>query len=342
MNKENDEFISLFQVTRAIDSRYKVLLELYNKNKEKTDEFSKEIDNLKMALDIENKMYFNISPDKSNRYMQIIFMDRPLVPTSDFESIVDLNAKDKIERRILMNLSNLLLNSEEILNQLSTQEKNGLDYMRQIGIPKEILIKEISTTKYLDLSIMHDIYSTFIMLLNETPNALETVKKTTYEKKKWLTDKLTKAKFDITFIYKELEKEMIFDSFESTSPKYFLSEQVIKKLDMDNIAPEINSNYKNAKVEEIVISQIYKLLEISNAEFGSQDIEFNSILRELYLRSASVFLDDEIQYDIKRQFNKIHRNSNSNSFQNVSEALIDKALNSYTKDKQKIFIRSHF
>ena len=322
--QEND-FKQIQRLIKNNTSIYNIYLKMYNleiNNKVESEEYKTLIDYLNISIDVENSIYneldFKNNIDKCIAWISYIEQDSENV-NNTAALIINNNKNEIIFERIFNNLSNYIheyFNSSIIssVNYISKELKLDDNFSNQIISSLEI-----------SYNIDKDILSSTLLLINNHINS------------KILEEKLLLSKYILPFINKELEEQLIENKF--YIPKTInINSEIIAELNGLN---SINyNNRKDINGLKIVKQNILDLLNIKNIEYRDENIQAIAIIKECFIRSGFIFINDDIKEQLNYEFHEIIDNKDNYEELkdlSISIEIIKKCFLKIKEDKEKIF-----
>lgn len=167
-----------------------------------------------------------------------------------------------------------------------------------------------------------DFYNSFLSILNDF------IEKEEYS---FLHQKLIELKYNVVFINKEYEQDFIDKNFDVSKDLYIISKIVseINKIEYENII-----DMKNVFGKKLFLKQMLELLEISDMDYNNTNKYFESIVRQILIKTAFLQMnDDELEkcnnnfhnyieskeYIDKHPYDKISENIIINSFKKINK-----------------------
>lgn len=333
----NGDFIqieNLIKVTSSIDSIYRKLYDLEINGRKYTEEYNKLIEELKISIEIEKKQY----KDCNLNYWKCVawnyyFLNKkvPIDFTNNIENVMEQDYNYRIIRRILNTLENIMnLDFKSIKRALPLDIEKKL---KQLGIYNN----DKFLSKLVDSS-SEVIYSLELDILNAYLNFLEEFKtKNEYE---YLKKELINSKYNLSFIKKKIESDMISNNFEVSDTIYINS-----KFYADLVYLDFKSynDLRNSYGEEKVINQIIKLLEIGDMDYSDSNKICTSVLRQCLIRAILLTMENDMISKINSKYCKYIQDNKymqKHSDDRISRQLIDNCFNNIEKDREKVNIIS--
>lgn len=323
--KDFDELEELIKITTTIETLYNKLYELEINNKKTTKEYDKMLNCLIMVIELENKKYqeSKLNSHKAIAWLDYLLEDRlPLTFENNMESIIKLNNNELTKRRIINNLISKIINCK---NEGYSDKMN-------------YLISELEYFKINRRGTNPENYDEFVnnhILKEETINIFLTNlkeqievcnKKEEYKK---YQEQLIKTKYNISFIHKKNEMNIIENNFNIENIPYIdpitlygysLWDEIIKK------------DY----AREIYAFNTCELVNISDDDYDNQEKIIIALLRQANIKTALSLLEEKEQTEIYDGFEKLIKTDKYLSFcpnSKMSELLVKNSF------KKKILSR---
>ncbi|MDO4963756.1 MAG: hypothetical protein Q4E75_06665, partial [bacterium] len=154
------------------------------------------------------------------------------------------------------------------------------------------------------------------------------------EKNKNVKNKLIKSIYDIAFISKNLEQDIIENKFELFNPLYITSGFVS---DINNISRHEYNIFKKNNIKDIANYQIAFLLNICDIDYNSINKYIESILRKALLRTCFTFLNENDLEDLNISFRDYIDSKNfldKHPYDKISKSEIINCFKKINKDKE--------
>lgn len=325
-----DAFI---KIASSIDTIYKRLYQLEVDNQKESAEYKNLLEYLDISLKVEKDYYdkINFSINKYELTINYLMQDRmPNNPKSDLEAIILQENFNRVIRRVIANLDSRALNNQQALQKKVPNQFIELLQFFNNQITNESVLKSINSSILMKQSFENETLNTFLLFLKEESDDKENVS---------FKDRLLKAKYDIIFVNKEIETEMLKSRFNVMN---FIFDSKATA-DILNINSELYNILKKEYGLKISTYQIKKLLELSDIDYGNEKNTLASILRQAYMKSAFLLLDDEVISEINYDFHDLIEDPEYYNQQNedkISTSLIIKTFRNIEKDREKYKVLS--
>ena len=283
----------IIQTTTSIAALYQKLFILEVNGGKDTLEYTKLLDYLNVALEVEEQAYrnANLDNDKSNTLMQYILDNK--VPDgfiNDFESIIEADYSNMVFKRILNNLAyNVAFDYERIKKSLP---KHLIASMKRLGIPnpQQYVFQAVYSGTELKRAFEKDILNGFLVFLQECTH------KSVYQS---FRKDLIYVKYNMSFVYKFLENDLVNSKF--VIPEVFTASSILVR-DITQTDDDFYISLKDDYGTKAAINQISALIQVSDVDYDDVNDVFTSILRECMLRSSFLFMSDEALLSINEKF----------------------------------------
>lgn len=272
-------------LTELIDEVYKNLYEC-----EFCDDsinFQKNLQHLQILIEEERKRYFQLW----SNFQKIPLMIESIVNSgkiayqyADIEAIVVQKMNDRVYRRIVAQL-------EYAFNFqfASCEDKSHLQFLLVLSDPPQVgisLSHELSYHVDMERAYQSDYYSIFLSLLND------------YLKKK-KDSTLMKTKYDVSFLNRDIETDMLESHFQINS-SYF------SRIDWNALLYRLHPNFYAEIVSgdsaEKLQHHIRVLLQLDNRAYEDENMALEVLLRSCFIRAALTMIDDTTFQQIKEIF----------------------------------------
>lgn len=322
----------IIQTTTSIQTLYQKLFLLEVMGRKDTIEYTKLLDYLNIALEVEEQTYCSayLDNNKSQALIQYILDNK--VPDgfkNDFESILMLDYSNIVLRRVLNNLNyNIAFDYERIKKSLS---KDLINSMRKLGIPnfQEVIFQAVYSGAELKRAFEKDILVGFLVFLDECVHKLD------YQSFK---KDLLFVKYNMSFVYKFLENDMVNNKF--VVPDVFTFSSTLVR-DVTRTDDDFYGSLKDDYGAKASIKQISALLQVSDADYDNGNEMITAILRECMLRSSFLFMSDEALLNLNEEFHDfVESREYLQEYPNnqISEDKIIKCFRSIKRDRNKLVL----
>ena len=325
--KDFAELEELIKITTTIETLYNKLYELEINNKKTTKEYDKTLSYLIMVIELENKKYqeSKLNSHKAIAWLSHLLEDRsPIHFENNMESIIKLENKELSKRRIINNLISKIIDcknegfSDKICNIINELEffkinKHGSNPENYDEFVNNHILKEETIGIYLHI-------------LKEQ---IQICKKK--EEYKTYQEQLIKIKYNMCFIHKKNETDMIENSFDLEKISYI---DPITLYGYSIWDEKIKKSY----ARQIYSFNTYELVSLSDDDYNKEGTLITAILRQIYIKTALSLLEENEQYKIYKNFLKLIETNRYLSFcpnSQISEALIKHSFEKKVLSRKK-------
>lgn len=323
--EELTELEKILQLDQNISNIYDKLCELEVNRQKESEEYEQLRIKLTAEITHENEILQNprMAYERCLKYCKLI-SDKLSIDIADNSIFTTLkNYDSRVLRRLQLTLrTKIRLNPEYQKYLLSEATK-----MKNIPDP----LHDFSDNIRIDYELSNDINSIFLSILEDSlakPHNKE------------YRPQLTKAKYCISLVYKELESILLAFKFTMQEHVYINSKIIVEMLKRDKEAYD-SIKYSKLKVE--LSTQINRLLEIDDTSYNTPNTNVNLIISSYYLRALlSLMTPAEID-TFKREFSdKITSLEYLQSHPNhrISESVIVNCFRYFNHDREKNHILS--
>lgn len=329
MNEKDFKNIAdILEVSKQINELYEKLYNLEINNMKDSSEYYNLLNYLKTTINIENKLYNNtcVGANKAKSWFDYILNNKvPENLLSNFESII-LQKYDYNEYRRMLNFLDKKYETEEktTIQNLPIELSKMFDKLKK-EFDDRIDISYVDLYSILYFELNKDIIKTYISILKIYINQ---------EKNKNVKNKLIKSIYDIAFISKNLEQDIIENKFELFNPLYITSGFVS---DINNISRHEYNIFKKNNIKDIANYQIAFLLNICDIDYNSINKYIESILRKALLRTCFTFLNENDLEDLNISFRDYIDSKNfldKHPYDKISKSEIINCFKKINKDKE--------
>ena len=331
LEKRNYETIEkLINITRSIDVLYKKLYELEILGKKETEEYNKNLDYLKIAIDVENKIYNDINSDSNLSILIYDYLLQDRLPDefiSDKDCIVLQDISNLVIRRIISTLKRQIMSNVDVIKDIISKELTSIIKVITNFIDNiNILENEMINLSILVESLEKDLYGGFLSFLKENM---------TDKNNENIINELIKTKYLVLFINKNIESDMLINNFNISEYFELNSNYIAKLIKMPN--NELKE-YKDLYYENDITNQINKLLIISNSDYNISTKNIEAILRECFIRAIFLFLSDSNISDLNFDFHEYIESDEYKELYNnndISESKVINCFKTINSDRKK-------
>lgn len=325
-NEDYELIQKIIKITNLIENLYKKLYELEINNKKDSNDFKNYITNLKNTIKIENKIYKEANLDYLRSYALANYILNFKLPDNfldDIESIMKQDYNNRVLRRILNVLYHNIVYDNKMYKEKIPSEL--LDLMKNADISNidSIVNESIYSNIELRKAFEKDILSGYLVFLQEYIN-------NSYYKA--FENEFIFNKYNTSFINKIIENDIINDNF-NIQNTFYINSRLIADLTETDL--ELYEYLKNDYGLDECAKQIAKLIKMSDKEYNDKKNIITSLLRECYIRSTFLLLNDESILDINSDFHDFIESDeyvkNGNNY--ISEGSIIKCFKLVKKDR---------
>lgn len=312
-----DELEELIKTVNSIEVLYKKLYELEISNKKNSEEYKKTIEYLKIALEVEADKYKKIlySSDKSISIIEHLLLGKVSEDESEMEYLFSQNNSNRVVNRIAAFIKKELLRDYSLMRKFLPQELSMVLKYVEIEDPEQMIMDSFKTSRDLQETAEQEILNVFIKMIEEF-----IVDKNYNE----FRNQLLRVKYDVAFVNKEVESQMMFNNFNTLSTLLFDSKFMKDILKINNFEYKIFCNKYAFRKVALEMDKIIKSWPFLN---NNESIAFPNLLRQVYLRSLFLLMDEDIIEDLREHLEMIREElnffgiHNSKGFDLISEAL---------------------
>lgn len=330
LKSKDYEFInSLIKTTTSIESLYKKMYDLEVSGKKDTDDFSKILDYLNMAIEVEDKLYqeANLSYLQCIALADYLLEDRlPEGFLNDTESIMGQSYDNRVLRRILSILVHRIISDHQSVREMLPNEV--IDLMKQLGMPNpdKLVSQVIYSSIELQKAFERDIFNGYLAILQEF------IASNVYKN---FRNDLIRSKYNTSFINKQIENDMISSKFDIPDTFYVNSRFVA---DLTQTDLELYKMLKNLYGVKESTKQISEVIEIGDMDYSDSKKAITSILRQCLMRSAFLLMSDEVISDVNYEFHEFVEDKkylDRHPHDRISEQLIVNCFKAIKRDRNK-------
>ena len=315
------KFDRLLKVTKSIYSLYNKLYELEIEGKKDSEEYDKVLEYLNLSIEVENNIYKEFNNFfKTISLIDNIIKDLPKKYNFYTESIIKRDLDRNIVQRILITLINRAFTEEDCIYETFI---DNIGYYNELicGDLDNLLDKSVEKTLKMFKAIEKDYFNIFLYFLNE-------VKESAYEET--FNNALIKAKYDLSFLNRNIENDLINMRFELPDKIIMNSKFISENITFNNR----NYNYmKNVIGKYKADYNIHELLKQYDSDYSNEDCLISNFIRQLFLIASLILVSKKCIEQINNDFNKVIESdeylkyhSDDKLSQNYISNLIDAAL----------------
>lgn len=326
---------SVINVATSIYLLYERLYKLESEGKKNTTEYMKNVDYLKLAIEVEEQQYNKYFPSQLKIRAVLDF----LVEQYDIEYIMSIDSLystdnyNLILRRVMGRLDDRY--DFDITNLLEYMPDNLIDQLDAVGGDYKLLIDEETlegSKNEIEMGSLLNNRIEQLFLINLQQN----VENKQYRKMK---QTLLRAKYDLIYLSSDLEIDLLYKNF-SIPPIKPTFEDPSLFPDLDNGGFEDYTEYKNEVGLNICGSLISEMLDYGYNNKTVDEVAYTDLLlKQIYLKSYLPVLNEEynsiIRLDTKDKiwnYEDEAKQYNTNRSNNISKKLVLQALRKKKQD----------
>ena len=303
MNKDEYKIVSrLVDIGDKIKNLY---YQLYKLELTKISETDKIILELKKYLQIEKDIYDELeqNPDLNNNILNYFTKNY----NKDFEEF------DFFKQLITFDDSIIVI---RIIAKLS---KN---YIAGLG-------KLLSNQDYSIFSSIDDSFKTKRNILLDIVRCFLSIIESKTELN--IKELLKKSKYTISYLYPEIEEEMINTSFKINYNPYISYKMFCQ---FNGLPKEIINTTTNLYCSEYYVSTINSMLQYTDADLIDKTIKSELIVSQSFLRAIFILLDDETIMELNSALHDMIDDEDMQDILQNKEKIVDMIINAYRKVKK--------
>lgn len=303
MNKDEYKIVSrLVDIGDKIKNLY---YQLYKLELTKISETDKIILELKKYLQIEKDIYDELeqNPDLNNNILNYFTKNYK----KDFEEF------DFFKQLITFDDSIIVI---RIIAKLS---KN---YIAGLG-------KLLSNQDYSIFSSIDDSFKTKRNILLDIVRCFLSIIESKTELN--IKELLKKSKYTISYLYPEIEEEMINTSFKINYNPYISYKMFCQ---FNGLPKEIINTTTNLYCSEYYVSTINSMLQYTDADLIDKTIKSELIVSQSFLRAIFILLDDETIMELNSALHDMIDDEDMQDILQNKEKIVDMIINAYRKVKK--------
>ena len=270
----------------------------------KTKEFDKTFSELEEYLKIEAELYSSLEKDnKTNNNILNYFIEnyRKQIESNNFF-------------KQLISFDDLII----ILRIISRLSKNYIDdFSSKLNNQEYQFFSSIDNGLKAKRNILLDILRCFISIV---------------ESKKELDNKefLKRPKYVVSYLYPDIEKEMVNSSFKINSNTYISYKMFCQ---INGWPKEMIKTITNLYCSDFYISTINSMLQYFDENLTDSYIKSELIVSQSFLRAIFIFLDDEIIMELNNILHDMIDDEEAHEFLKNKDKIIEIIIEAYRKVK---------
>lgn len=350
INDELINFIDLInKISKKIELAYYHLYQLEKQGKKDTDEFKKQIRNLKLLIELEEKRYqgkkfnydeYDFSNDVFNddlhravklggnisnpfkRDSSKKYFDADYFKSTE-ENIALQEYNDGASRRILSTLNKMALNDDFYISSL--QEDKWLDkFCKSISSNNATKIK--IKAAMIEDAIKNDFQNAFLYFLQDAINGIQSEE---------IKQELLKVKYALAIQNKDVENKLINNNFD-VQDNISIESQITSELcSTKHLYEPIKSYF----VANILKEQIDHLSSIKDDQYEDFKIAEEVIIRDSFIKAALVLANEKEIEEIKASYENFINSKNKDCYK-ISNGIIKFDFKNAMKSKEKALVYS--
>jgi hypothetical protein len=318
-----EQIKSLVKTAKSILGLYDHLYKLEIEGKSGSEEYTNYLGYLQMAIEVQDKDLAKRHLDGFKIMEMILYLaDLNHIDGTygDLESII-MHEDNKLPiRRVISQLSEIFFEDPNNLKNIIFPNQ-VLDYINSLSDLNQHITDTFDEGTKMSKDLNDEILMGFLVFLQENidDKTLNTFK-----------NNLIRTKYNIAYLYDNVEDYFKENSFQITSNVVF------NKASNDSfLYKEIRNKYGSHIVEE----QMGEMLKISDIAFRDKNNSFSSILRQCYLRSSFLLMNDEDLMNVNSDFHDmVESPTDADIFDNyrISQSMIVQSFKKIKKDREKL------
>ena len=292
---EKEDLKMIMNISYSLLDNFIKLRNLETNGGHGSEEFTSTINSLQSTITLEDSLYGKINSTKIDEFLS------------------ELNGMEKF------------LGIQSEINVAKTKVFDNL--VRRRVIARLLDIKYGTKQKQFEFDnvcyeIKKDIIKTILTLLNIYLNDYK------YQP---IQKELLNFKYNLGFIFKDIEADFIEHNF-SINPKLYWTTYFVT--DFHQIPREVVDNFKHSFSSLILDNEFNFVLVQSNYSLRDTDTYAKAIISQILIRVGLLFGPDNLDNDLKEQFEKFIGINKMMNGDNTSENLVMEAINLSTADKE--------
>lgn len=366
MKNEDYELItSLLSVTKSINNIYEVLYEIEVNGEKDSAKYTKYLEYLNLALEVENKYYNKMSVEQCFRVYNFIDSDlMPIKYENNVESIISGVDTIRDVRRIITTLDNIIDNNN-YLNFID--EELGVDeftdeeleiFEEFIQTPPQIVIEvfdsddkekiqeilDMIINQQFDYLMDSDIdylnyekaeYDGFIQLfyINQILNNYLIYIKNLQQDEKIVKhkNKFIKAKYDIAFTNKVVESKLKENNFDVNDNDF---NSCFCDLEILGLKEDIYNQVFNEHMLRQAVQNIKELLKVKDNQYRDDNVERSVLLRKALIKATLLNIDERCLTKISLNYMARLKKVKNLEEISISKSVIDSIFTVVKKERK--------
>ena len=308
----------LLEVTNSIKELYKRLYNLECEGKKESEEYRKNLEYLKIAIEVEDGIYDEFDILKVEKMYNFLLKQH------------EIN-EHFILKRIVNNINDKFVINEDWVLDLFPEELVDSVYESHNEKTEEELMQFASGFLEVYKSLNKDISEGVLVFLQEYINKNNSSD---------IKDELIKRKYNLLFTNKKLEASIILNDFNISNLIYSNTELISCYALINN---ETLKKIKDVFLADEITKEFLKILDGDELGYDIEDIRVYKIIKQCLLRAYFVLVDDEFLSELNYEFHNLIEDEfyikNHSEYQ-IGEEIIINSFKCATKDKEKLSILS--
>lgn len=277
LNSNDYQYLKdLIEIGTKIEYVYNDLYNLEINKKDNSSNYQKHLDLLKALINEENNITnrAGINSRRDNALNEYILsrIIKQEFPTNE-KSIGSCDYRYRVLRRILN--KNTMINMDVYVKDQVDQRINSKN------VDDNRIANAIHSSVLLLRSISYDLLTGFLFFLQEEIDKTENIN---------ILNELIKSKYNLAFMNKLIEEDLIDKNFAIRKPLYFSSMIISEVLDFKN---DVFNSIKDLKGVKTSVNQINHLLKINDDYYQNSNVMISTIISSCLIRSAFLLMKSQ-------------------------------------------------
>lgn len=254
-----------------------------------SSKYENKLQELKQAIDDELKEYQNakLSYQQCLKYAKLLSSQTNI---SIFDNKVTNSLQhynNRIFKRVINILMNLVQNDKEFHKSIISNSILIDPNMEEINLPENSLLKGLSSSFKVQMSLNDDITSMFLSILED------------YISQGKYSAELTKVKYAIAATNKAIEQLILANKFNIPNTIFIGAQFMNELLQESQLSYEI---IRFAELKTKAQMEINKLIQIKDSEYSKVSTNIDSTISSCYLRALLSLMQDEDVKNLEKEF----------------------------------------
>ena len=330
-SKDYEWLKGLIQTTESIETIYNKLCELETNGQKDSEEYRKYIDYLKMSLEVESDIYSSAKLDfnRGSAIYNYIVEDRiPEGTLTDKESLIAQNYDYRVLKRILGALKKIIVTDYKTIQE-QMMPSGLVQLMRDIGMSNvdQRVSNAVFSGVSLKSSMDQDIMRGFLSFVGDlTINSR-------YEEYR---PNLIATKYNAAFLDKDAEADLLENSFEIADGFFSNANLTGGLVETPQALLDVLKNHEGFQE---AAHQLGFLVKMHDAEFEDKNKAYGALLRQCFLRSAFLLMDEEALSKLNYYFHDFvesPRYLEDHKDDSIGELKVTECFRKINQDKKKL------